>query len=112
MLDPFPYGSGVMTNLEAFSIGTPVVTIPSKSSNMPCTAGLYKRMGLQGLVAQTEAEYVRIAVHLGNLGVQGQTQLRQTIQKQARTTLFENEDTVHEWAEFIEKAALGINQEN
>jgi predicted O-linked N-acetylglucosamine transferase (SPINDLY family) len=44
MLDPFPYGSGVATNLDAFAVGIPVVTLPSASSNMACTAGLYKHM--------------------------------------------------------------------
>jgi protein O-GlcNAc transferase len=43
MLDPFPFGGGV-TSLEAFSMCTPVLTLPNKQTVPALTAGMIRTM--------------------------------------------------------------------
>jgi predicted O-linked N-acetylglucosamine transferase (SPINDLY family) len=64
MLDPFHY-SGGNTSLEAFALGTPIVTWPGAFMRGRHTHGLYRLMGWDGLVARDHADYVRLALELG-----------------------------------------------
>jgi predicted O-linked N-acetylglucosamine transferase (SPINDLY family) len=64
MLDPLHY-SGGNTSLEAFSVGTPIVTWPGEFMRARHTYGFYKLMGLDDAVARDPADYVAIAVRLG-----------------------------------------------
>jgi predicted O-linked N-acetylglucosamine transferase (SPINDLY family) len=63
VLDTFPY-NGHTTSLDAFWMGVPVVTLPG--ATIVSRAGLSQAMnlGLPGLVAHSEEEYVRIAAEL------------------------------------------------
>ena len=66
-LDPFPY-SGTTTTLDALLMGVPVVTLRQAGPNARhahnVTASLLVQAGLEELVADTEDDYVRIAVEL------------------------------------------------
>jgi predicted O-linked N-acetylglucosamine transferase (SPINDLY family) len=64
MLDTRPY-SGYTTSLEAFAVGTPVVTWPGEFQRGRLTLSLYKDMGILDCVAEGPGEYVDIAVRLG-----------------------------------------------
>lgn len=64
MLDPLHY-SGGNTSLEAFSFGTPIVTLPGRFMRARHTFGFYRLMGLDDCVAATPEEYVEIALKLG-----------------------------------------------
>jgi protein O-GlcNAc transferase len=64
MLDPLHY-SGGNTSLEAFAVGTPIVTWPGAFMRGRHTCGFYRLMGYEELVARDHAHYVELAVRLG-----------------------------------------------
>jgi predicted O-linked N-acetylglucosamine transferase (SPINDLY family) len=63
MLDTIHF-NGMNTSLEAFAVGTPVVTLPKDFQRGRHTLGMYTRMGIRDCVAGSEDEYVRIATRL------------------------------------------------
>ncbi len=63
-LDSFSW-SGGHTTLEAIACGLPVVTCPGEFMRSRHTYGVLQMMGMTEMIAQDEAEYVEIAVHLG-----------------------------------------------
>ena len=50
--------NGMNTSLEAFAVGTPVVTLPSALQRGRHTQAMYRRMGLEDLVATDATAYV------------------------------------------------------
>ena len=61
LLDTFPFCGG-NTSLEAFSVGGPVVTLPTNMLRGRLTAGFYRQMGVADLVAESVEHYVDLAV--------------------------------------------------
>ena len=59
-LDPFPFCGGT-TSCEALWMGVPVVTLPGERPASRQTLGFLQTLGLDELVADSEADYVRIA---------------------------------------------------
>ncbi len=57
--------NGMNTSLEAFSVGTPIVTLPTEFQRGRHTAGMYRKMGFTGCIAADKEDYVHIAVRLG-----------------------------------------------
>lgn len=64
MLDTIHFG-GFNTSLDAFSVGTPVVTLPGEFQRSRHTLAFYGQMGFRDCVADSPSDYVRIAVRLG-----------------------------------------------
>ena len=64
MLDTIHF-NGMNTSLEAFSVGTPIVTLPTEFQRGRHTAGMYRKMGFTECIAADRNDYVRIAVKLG-----------------------------------------------
>ena len=62
-LDPFPQGGGV-TTVEGLLMGVPCVTLLGERVPGRVSASFSQPLGLDDLVAQTEDEYVEIAVRL------------------------------------------------
>jgi predicted O-linked N-acetylglucosamine transferase (SPINDLY family) len=62
-LDPFPY-QGTTTTCEALWMGVPVVSLAGRTHVARVGVSLLSNVGLPELIAQSEAEYVRIAVAL------------------------------------------------
>ena len=60
-----PGFSGGKTSLEAFAVGQPVVTLPSRYLRGRLTHGFYRRMGLDDLVASSPEDYAAKALRLG-----------------------------------------------
>ncbi len=60
-----PGFSGGKTSLEAFAVGQPVVTLPSRYLRGRLTHGFYRRMGLDDLVAASPESFVAMALKLG-----------------------------------------------
>ena len=63
MLDPFPFGGG-NTTLEAFAVGTPVVTCPPAFARGRLAAAFCERLGWRDGIASDTADYVSRAVRL------------------------------------------------
>lgn len=62
-LDPFPY-NGTTTTCEAMWMGVPVVTLAGTAHVSRVGVSLLDSVGLDGLVARDEDEYVRMAAEL------------------------------------------------
>lgn len=65
VLDTVHFGGG-NTCLDAFAVGTPVVTQPGRFYRGRATMAKYRQMGIDGLVAGSEQEYVDLAVTTAN----------------------------------------------
>jgi protein O-GlcNAc transferase len=65
MLDTVHF-NGMNTSLEAFAVGTPVVTLPAAFQRGRHTQAMYCRMGLDDLIASDADAYVSQAVRLAN----------------------------------------------
>jgi predicted O-linked N-acetylglucosamine transferase (SPINDLY family) len=101
MLDPLHY-SGGNTTLEAFAVGTPVVTWPGTFMRGRHTYGFYRLMGLDDCVARDPAEYVAIAVRLGTDAV-WRAEVSARILA-ANAVLYENTETVRAVEDFLLEA--------
>jgi predicted O-linked N-acetylglucosamine transferase (SPINDLY family)/GT2 family glycosyltransferase len=64
LLDPIHFG-GVNSSYDAFSLGKAVVTKPSPFHRGRYTLGCYRSMGIGDCIAQTDRDYVNIALKLG-----------------------------------------------
>jgi len=98
MLDPLHF-SGLTTSLEAFAVGTPVVTLPGAFQRGRLTFSLYNAMGMHDCVADSLAQYIEIAVHLGTDPV-----FRDAIKRKilARNhVLYENHAVIREYEQFF-----------
>jgi predicted O-linked N-acetylglucosamine transferase (SPINDLY family) len=63
MLDPPEFGGG-NTSYEGLGLGVPIVTWPDNLMRSRLTHAMYHQMGIQGLSANSGAEYARTAVAL------------------------------------------------
>jgi predicted O-linked N-acetylglucosamine transferase (SPINDLY family) len=64
MLDTL-YFNGMNSSLEAFSVGLPVVTLPTSMHRVRHTRAMYLKMGIHDCIATDAGSYVDIAVRLG-----------------------------------------------
>jgi protein O-GlcNAc transferase len=64
MLDTVHF-NGMNTSLEAFAVGTPVVTLAGEFQRGRHTQAMYRRMGLDDAICRDAAQYVAMAVRLG-----------------------------------------------
>jgi predicted O-linked N-acetylglucosamine transferase (SPINDLY family) len=98
MLDTVHF-NGMNTSLEAFSLGTPVVTWPSNLQRGRHTSGMYAKMGLDDCIARSLEDYVAIAVRLAC-----EPGLRLAIGNKIRAAshaLFEDSNVVREFERFF-----------
>ena len=106
MLDTIHF-CGFNTSLEAFAVGTPVVTWPGEFQRGRHTLAFYKDMGFLDCVADSPARYVELAVRLGT-----EPTFRDAIKQKilARNhVLYENRKVVTEY-ERVFLAALKASQ--
>ncbi len=57
--------NGMNSSLEAFSVGTPIVTLPGRLQRGRHTQAMYRKMGILECIARDPADYIDIAVQLG-----------------------------------------------
>ena len=101
VLDPTHF-NGMNNSLDAFSVGTPVVTLPRTFQRGRHTYGMYRCMGLDHCVASSEDDYVRIAARLGR-----ESDFRQAVSRdivERSTLLFEDARVVREFERFFEES--------
>ncbi|MEQ9407512.1 MAG: tetratricopeptide repeat protein [Fuerstiella sp.] len=64
-LDPLHYGSGITAH-EIFCCGTPLITLPTSFRRGRFVAGCYRKMELEGGVAESPEDYIRRACELAS----------------------------------------------
>lgn len=101
MLDTVHF-NGMNTSLEAFSVGTPVVTLPGEFQRGRHTQAMYRKMGIVECVAVDAANYIELAVRLGTdrayrRAIHEEIMLRHGV-------LFENMEVVREFERFFREA--------
>lgn len=64
ILDTTAYSGGANTNYDAFCAGTPVVTLPGALHRSRYTLAAYRQMGISGLVTDSPAAYVELALRI------------------------------------------------
>jgi protein O-GlcNAc transferase len=100
-LDTLHFGGG-STSYDGFTVGTPIVTVPTRFLRGRITLSLYKQMEIMDCVAASPQEYVDIAVRLGQNEDQ-RASLRKKILA-ANEVLFENSAGVRELEQFLREA--------
>jgi predicted O-linked N-acetylglucosamine transferase (SPINDLY family) len=100
-LDPIYFGGG-RTSCEAFSLGLPVVTLPSTLLRGRITYALYRILEMMDCVAGTPEEYVELAVRLGTQPAYRAELSRRLLERSRR--LFEDRAAVREVEGFLEES--------
>lgn len=98
VLDPYPYG-GCTSSLEAFSLGVPVVTLPTEFLRGRFTQAFYRRLGVTSCIARDQGDYTDIAVRLGT-----DPAFRRQVRDQiiaGQPQLFGDESVVNDWYQFL-----------
>jgi predicted O-linked N-acetylglucosamine transferase (SPINDLY family) len=57
--------NGMNSSLEAFSVGTPIVTLPGRMQRGRHTQAMYRKMGIADCIASDHEHYIDIALRLG-----------------------------------------------
>jgi protein O-GlcNAc transferase len=91
--------SGANTTLEAIACNLPVVTLPGQFGRGRLSYGMLKVMDVTDTIAQTEAEYIEIAVRLG-LDLPWRQSIVEKIRSQ-HDVLFEDQTCVRAFEEFL-----------
>lgn len=98
LLDPFPV-SGYLANLQALSIGLPVVTLPSDSLAGRMGLILYNMIGYYDLVCSTAQSYVSSIHSITHNPKVRAAHVQQIIAK--RGALFDSSGVVKDWQRMI-----------
>ncbi len=109
MLDT-PHFNGMNSNLEAFSVGVPVVTLPKNFQRGRHTCGMYRRMNMTDCVARDEDHYMRLAVQLGT-----DKPFREQVSRKIRercVVLYEDMSVVLEFERFFKEAFKAVSRGN
>lgn len=101
MLDTIHF-NGMNTSLEAFSVGTPVVTLPTAFQRGRHTSGMYAKMALTDATARTPEQYVEMAVRLGTDRDERRQRSNEILQR--NHSLFEDINVVREFERFFLEA--------
>jgi protein O-GlcNAc transferase len=101
-----PWFSGGATSLDAFSVGTPVLTWEGQMARGRQTQAMLRLMGVDGLVAADEGDYVAKAVAL--LGDQAMLRrLRERIVERSGV-LFEHGEVIAAFEDFLDSATRAV----
>ena len=97
-LDTFPWCGGI-TTLDCFSLGIPVVTLPTCGLKGRITEALYHLMNINDCITYTHDEYLRIIIEL----VQNKDKRDEISNKilKSKEFIFENRDAITKWENFI-----------
>jgi protein O-GlcNAc transferase len=101
MLDTVHF-NGMNTSLEAFAVGTPVVTLPGEFQRGRHTQAMYRKMGISECTAVDADHYVEIAVRLGTDHAFRQAVHREIMLRSI--VLFEDMEVVREFERFFREA--------
>ena len=94
-----PHFNGMNTSIDALSVGTPVVTLPTGLQRGRFTQAMYRTMGIDWGIARDQDEYAALAVEAATDG-ERQRSLRQLILERNQL-LFEDRRAVAEFERFF-----------
>jgi predicted O-linked N-acetylglucosamine transferase (SPINDLY family) len=94
--------NGMNTSLEAFAVGTPVVTWPGEFQRGRHTQAMYRKMGLAHGIVDNAADYIDRAIRLGT-DPGYRAEVRKDILASS-AVLFEDAQVVREFERFFEEA--------
>jgi len=95
-----PHFNGMNSSLEAFAVGTPIITRPGALQRMRHTAGMYGAMGIESLCAGSDEEYVKLALDLGR--DRGKRAAYSRTIREREAALFEDQRVVRGYEAFFE----------
>lgn len=93
LLDPFPFGGGA-TTYDAIAVGTPIVTLPGEWMRGRVTAGCWRQIGIDSLIATDQEAYFRRAIEIAKNPESRQDLTRQILE--SKHQLFEDQSAVEE----------------
>ena len=99
--------NGMNTSLEALSVGTPVVTLPSDQQRGRHTQGMYRKMGLTECIAADAADYASIALRIAGDRAYRQDLSRRILER--NVVLYEDIAVVREFERFFETAVSALD---
>ena len=105
MLD-IPSFNGMNSSLEAFAVGTPVVTLPGELQRTRHGTGMYRKMGISDCIANNRLDYIEIAFRLANDSL-----FRQEISIKILANnylLFEDDGTILAFSDFFERRVSSV----
>jgi protein O-GlcNAc transferase len=91
--------NGMNTSLEAFSVGTPIVTLPGRLQRGRHTQAMYRKMDILECIASDAEDYVDIALRLGCDKNYARTLRERILSKNG--VLYENRRVVEEFERFF-----------
>jgi predicted O-linked N-acetylglucosamine transferase (SPINDLY family) len=91
--------NGMNSSLEAFAMGTPVVTWPQETQRSRHTFGMYMSMGMIDCVARDALDYVAIALRLGTDRAHAEMVRKRIAER--RHVLFEDSRVIAEFERFF-----------
>jgi protein O-GlcNAc transferase len=97
-----PHFNGMISSLDAFATGVPIVTLPGRLQRGRYTQAMYRKMGILDCIAATPAQYIDIAVRLG-CDREFARAIRGRIAASSRV-LYENRNVVTEFERFFVQA--------
>ncbi len=97
-----PHFNGMNTSLQAFAMGSPVVTLPKDFQRGRHVLGMYRRMGWMDLVADSPERYVALALRLAQ--DRGYRAAAVAEIEARRSVLFEDRSVVRQFEDFYEMA--------
>lgn len=103
-----PHFNGGTSSLQAFSLGVPIVTMPTRFLRGRFTAGLYRRMGVTDLIARDAQDYAALAVRLGRDPI-WRRQMAERI-RESSAVLYDDPRPVADFAAAIEAAVAAPRQ--
>jgi len=102
MLDTLHF-NGMNTSLDAFAVGTPVVTWPGALQRGRHTQAMYRKMGLSECIVEDAQSYVDLAVRLGS-DAGYRSAMKDEILR-SNGVLFEDLGVVREFERFFQEVA-------
>jgi predicted O-linked N-acetylglucosamine transferase (SPINDLY family) len=100
--------NGYNTSLEAFAVGTPVVTWPGEFQRGRHTCGMYRRMGFTELIAKDAVEYIDLAIRLASDAPYRAACSKEILERSA--VLFEDVHVVREFERCFETAVAELER--
>ncbi len=91
--------NGMNSSLEAFSVGTPIVTLPGRLQRGRHTQAMYRAMDILECIARDPGHYVDLAVRLGCDREYAVDMRRRILER--NTVLYENRRVVEEFERFF-----------